>query len=60
MLVSQDGGVWISRDDGATFARASKGLPRRAHGADLRFAPGREGGTIFLATYGRSVWQARI
>lgn len=60
MLVSQDGGVWISRDDGATFARASKGLPRRAHGADLRFVPGREGGTIFLATYGRSVWQARI
>jgi hypothetical protein len=60
LLVSQDGGVWISRDDGATFARASKGLPRRPHGADLRFVGGPEGGTIYLATYGRSVWQARV
>jgi hypothetical protein len=60
LLVSQDGGVWISRDDAATFSRASKGLPRRPHGADLRFAPGREGGTIYLSTYGRSVWRARV
>jgi PQQ-like domain len=60
LLVALDSGVWISRDDGASFAAASKGLPRRAHCADLRFVRGREGGTIYLATYGRSVWQARV
>lgn len=60
LLVSLDGGVWISRNDGATFDRASNGLPRRAHCADLRLQPQQEGGLIYLATYGRSVWQARV
>lgn len=62
LLVSLDDAVWISRDDAGIWSSASKGLPARPHGADLRFAAsgaGR-GGTIFLSSYGRSLWSARI
>jgi hypothetical protein len=61
LLVSTDDAVYISRDDGASWQRASRGLPRRAHCADLRFAPDSGGhGKLYLGTYGRSVWVAPL
>jgi hypothetical protein len=61
LLTSQDTAVYISRDNGQTWQQASMGLPRRPHCADLRFAfSGPERGTIFLSTYGRSLWTASL
>ena len=61
LFVSTDDRVYISRDDGGSWQRASQGLPRRPHCADIRVAVGpREEANLFLSTYGRSVWVARL
>jgi hypothetical protein len=61
LVVSTDDAVYISRDDGQTWQRASQGLPRRAHCGDLRFVADEEGGAnLYLGTYGRSVWIATL
>jgi hypothetical protein len=61
IFVATDDAVYISRDDGTTFQRASQGLPRRPHCSDLRFVAHKGGGAnLFLGTWGRSVWVARL
>jgi hypothetical protein len=61
LLCSTDDAVYISRDDGQTWQRASRGLPRRPHCGDLRFVVDRSGAmTIHLGTYGRSVWSVLL
>lgn len=56
MAVSADSDVFVSPDDGDTWNLASGGLPRMPHGADIRFGTwdGRE--SVFLGTWGRSMW----
>ena len=61
LLVATDDAVYTSRDDGGSWLRATTGLPRRPHCADLRFASrGAHGPAIFLSTFGRSVWVAHL
>ncbi len=61
LMVAADDAVYLSRDDGKTWLRASLGLPRRPHCGDLRFVIDRLGGAnIFLGTFGRSVWTAPL
>jgi hypothetical protein len=61
LLVCTDEAVYVSRDEGESWQRASGGLPRRPHCADMRFVPDGKGhGKIYLGTYGRSVWRASI
>lgn len=56
-----DTSVLMTTDDGATWFDVSKGLPARPHCNDLRMAAdGRGGHDLYLGTYGRSVWKARI
>jgi hypothetical protein len=61
LLAATDAAVYISRDDGENWRRASMGLPRRPHCADLRFAILPVGGaTLVLGTFGRSMWVAEL
>ncbi len=67
--VDDEGGVYaitdwdvlVSGDRGGTWLRASGGLPQRPHCADIKFVRYDDGsGSLFLSTYGRSVWRAKI
>lgn len=61
LLAATDDAVYISRDNGENWRRASLGLPRRPHCADLRFAILPVGGAnIVLGTFGRSMWMAPL
>ncbi len=46
LMASTDDAVYLSRDDGNIWSRASSGLPRRAHCGDLRYVERRLG--VFL------------
>lgn len=61
LVVSTDGAVYLSRDDGTNWSRASLGLPRRPHCGELRAVaiPGAKI-DVYLGTYGRSVFRARF
>jgi len=53
--------VWVSDDYGDTWIDESKGLPANPHCTDLRIASDGVGArTLYLGTYGRSVWRAAI
>jgi hypothetical protein len=61
LLAATDDAVYISRDDGQNWRRASQGLPVRPHCGDLRFALDRLGeANIVLGTFGRSMWTAHL
>jgi hypothetical protein len=61
LMATTDDAVYISRDDGQTWQRASSGLPRRAHCGDLRFVVDILGAAkIYLGTFGRSLWVASL
>lgn len=61
LFVATDDRVYVSRDDGASWQRAALGLPRRPHCSELRFVGGERGeGTLYLSTYGRSVWTSPL
>jgi hypothetical protein len=61
LMVATDDAVYLSRNDGQTWQRASSGLPRRPHCGDLRFVIDSLGGAnIYLGTFGRSVWIASL
>jgi hypothetical protein len=60
LVASTDDRVWVSRDDGATWQQASLGLPRNPHCRDLRFTTVQGRSTLYLGTWGRSVWQAPL
>lgn len=61
LMASTDDAVYISRDDGQTWQRASSGLPRRPHCGDLRFViDNLDVANIYLGTFGRSLWIAPL
>ena len=61
LFVSTDTLVYRSDDNGQTWSNQSSGLPRRPHGADIRFVltPKNER-YLYLSTYGRSVWRTLV
>ncbi len=61
LFAATDSRVYVSRDSGGTWQSASQGLTRRPHCADLRFVNQSDGAHfLYLSTYGRSVWRARL
>jgi hypothetical protein len=61
LIAATDDAVYLSRDEGQTWQRASSGLPRRAHCGDLRFVRDSFGlQNIYLGTFGRSMWVAQL
>jgi hypothetical protein len=53
--------VFVSRDEGDTWLLAPTDLPRRVHCTGLAIGATRPSGRyLYLSTYGRSVWQAKI
>ena len=61
LVVSTDDAVYVSHDDGNSWANGSSGLPRRAHCGDLRCVADTRGGiTLYLGTFGRSLWVAPL
>ncbi|HXT21715.1 MAG TPA: hypothetical protein VN923_13265, partial [Thermoanaerobaculia bacterium] len=61
LFATTDADVFGSSDGGRTWKDASLGLPVRPHCTDLRVGLDADGGrTLYLATWGRSAWRARI
>jgi hypothetical protein len=60
LIAATDEHVYITRDDGANWQPAGSGLPRTPHCADLRFVSIQNEAWIYLSTYGRSLWVARL
>jgi hypothetical protein len=62
LFAATDNRVFVSRDLGDTWALASRGLPKRPHCTSFAIGAPRENGGryLYLGTYGRSVWQARL
>ena len=61
LFAATDSRVYLSRDNGDSWQSASHGLPRRPHCADLRFVAQPDGARyVYLSTYGRSVWRAKL
>jgi hypothetical protein len=61
LFVASDRHPYISRDGGDTWKLATKGLPQNPHCTDLRLAAESTGArSLYLGTYGRSVWRANI
>jgi hypothetical protein len=53
--------VFVSRDEGDSWLLAPTHLPRRVHCSGLAIGATRPSGRyLYLSTYGRSVWQAKI
>ena len=53
--------AYVSRDGGDIWNFAAKGLPAHAHCSDLRLATEPTGAcSLYLGTYGRSVWRADL
>jgi hypothetical protein len=55
-----DDKVWVSLNDGESWADASMGLPRRSHCADIRFDFTQPNPQLYLSTFGHSVWAADV
>jgi hypothetical protein len=60
IYVSTSGPVYDTHDDGVTWNQASKGLPIITQGSELRVVRDPSGRYLYLATYGRSLWRARL
>ena len=60
LIAATDEHVYVSRDDGANWQPAALGLPRTPHCADLRFMSIENEAWIYLSTYGRSLWVAKL
>jgi hypothetical protein len=61
LFVASDRHAYISRDGGDTWKFATKGLPQKAHCTDLRLAEEPTGArSLYLGTYGRSVWKVNL
>ncbi|HEX8068822.1 MAG TPA: hypothetical protein VF546_02645 [Pyrinomonadaceae bacterium] len=60
LFANTDDRVYVSRDAGANWQQAAQGLPRNPHCADLRFVSSEQGAALYLSTYGRSVWVAKL
>jgi len=60
LFVSTDDRVYMSEDGGDNWVRASLGLPRRPHCAELRMGKVGAQTRLYLGTFGRSLWQADL
>jgi hypothetical protein len=62
LFAATDSQIFISRDLGETWKLTDKGLPHRPHCRSFAIGAPRKNGSryLYLGTYGRSVWQARI
>jgi hypothetical protein len=61
LYVCTDTTVFVSRDEGDTWLLANTQLPSRVHCTSFAIgAPRPSGRHLYLGTYGRSVWQAKI
>jgi hypothetical protein len=61
LFAANDADVFVSTDRGQSWRDASVGLPVRPHCTDMRIGNDANGGsTLYLTTYGRSVWRATI
>jgi hypothetical protein len=61
LFACTDTRVFVSRDEGDTWLLAPTQLPSRVHCTSLAIGAARPSGRyLYLSTYGRSVWQAKI
>jgi hypothetical protein len=62
VFVASDNAVYASDDQGAHWANVSKGLPKQPRCSDLRVVrqAGAAQSSLYLATYGWSVWKAAL
>jgi hypothetical protein len=59
LAVATDRQVYVTPDDGDNWFDGGANLPN-VHCSDLRFAQAGDTTTLFLSTYGRSVWAATV
>jgi len=60
IFTGTDDGVFLSRDQGQSWAAASAGLPRNPSCSDMRIGTTPSGDVIYLSTFGRSLWVAAL
>jgi hypothetical protein len=60
LFVATDDSVYLSEDAGEHWVKASAGLPRRAHCADLRVGVVNNVPCVIMGTFGRSLWRADL
>ena len=61
VYISTDSKVYASNNNGNNWIDVSNGLPMRCHCGDLKFIQYPDGTRyMYLGTYGRSVWRARL
>jgi hypothetical protein len=60
LYVSTQAAVYDSHDGGATWNRASDGLPAMAQASELRIVTEPAGTYLYLVSYGRSLWRTTI
>src|SRR5262249_41305138 len=61
LFVASDQHAYVSRDGGDTWKFATKGLPANPHCTDLRLVEEPTGArSLYLGTYGRSVWKVTL
>jgi hypothetical protein len=61
LFAASERDVFTSTDGGRTWSDASVGLPAMPYCTDLRIGDDADGGrTLYLTTYGRSAWRAKI
>lgn len=59
-FVATDSAVYVTRDEGQSWHEASNGLPVRPHCSELSAVQDERGIYLYLSTWGRSVWIARL
>jgi hypothetical protein len=60
IYAATDAKVYASDNWGESWSDVSGGLPRRPHCSDLRFYKDESGSYLYLSTFGRSLWVARL
>ena len=57
VYISTASGVKVSRDDGKTVTDEIEGLPANPLCADIQFVEDPDGTSVYLSTFGRSIWR---
>lgn len=60
VFAATDDAVYLTEDAGEHWVKASAGLPRRAHCADMRVGTIDNVPLLMLGTFGRSMWRADL
>ena len=60
VFAATDDAVYMSEDAGEHWVKASAGLPRRVHCADLRVGVVDNVPWVVMGTFGRSLWRAEL